>query len=144
VEKNVVNTVRNNLEYAGRELNAVLDGGVEGVDDGWGAVSLPVQLVHLLSAQYTIIIIRIKTDHFRIFCYRGLRKGGDDGTKFNVCYKTVFMFLCLFQQSMPTVSCVLLQILFFYIDLAKQLQSSIEIVEGQNHIKHIQLKFSIA
>jgi hypothetical protein len=36
------------LEDAGRELDAVLNGGVESVDDSGGAVPLPVQLVHLL------------------------------------------------------------------------------------------------
>ena len=35
------------LEDAGWELDAVLNGGVEGIDHGWGPVPLPVCFVHL-------------------------------------------------------------------------------------------------
>jgi hypothetical protein len=46
-------TVRYDLEDTGGKLDTVLNGGVEGVHHGRGAVPLPVQLVHLLSAQQT-------------------------------------------------------------------------------------------
>ena len=39
--------ISHHLENAGWELDAVLNGGVEGIDHGWRSVPLPVCFVHL-------------------------------------------------------------------------------------------------
>ena len=44
------------LEDPGRELDGVLDGAVEGVDDGGVGVPLPVRLVHLLSKLLPVVV----------------------------------------------------------------------------------------
>ena len=51
------------LQDPGGELDAVLDGGVEGVHHGRGAVPLPVSLVHLMGVKKVITNMKYVVKH---------------------------------------------------------------------------------
>ena len=56
--KTVVELMKNiHLKNASRELDAVLNGGIEGIYDCGGTVSLPVSLINLLPKEKYLNII---------------------------------------------------------------------------------------